>query len=71
TLKAAIHGLAGLSNLLKTILNNNSQCPDLGVRQNGGGRGVGWGLVLSFRYRQVYVGKTDITSSVYMPKYSL
>ena len=36
----ATYGLEGLANLEITMLNNDLQCPDLGVRQNKGGRGV-------------------------------
>jgi hypothetical protein len=55
-----IHGLEGLSNLQNTMLKNDLQCPDLGVRQNMGHRGVGWGLMLGSWYPQARVGKTDI-----------
>lgn len=37
----ATYGLERLANLQNTMLNNDLQCPDLGVRQNSGGRGVG------------------------------
>ncbi len=55
----ATYGLEGLANLQNTILNNGLQCPDSGVRQNRGHRGVEWGLVLGPLYRQAFVGKTD------------
>ncbi len=58
-LKAATHSLEGLTNLQNTMLNNGLQCPDSGVRQNTGGRGTEWSLILSFRYLQVHVGTTD------------
>ena len=55
----ATYGLEGLANLRKTMLNNDSQCPDLGVREKTGGHGVGWDLMLGSWYLQVFVGKTD------------
>ena len=39
----ATYGLEGLANLQNTILNNDLQCPNLGVRRNTGGYGIGWG----------------------------
>ncbi|MBM3349460.1 MAG: hypothetical protein FJY58_07175 [Betaproteobacteria bacterium] len=56
----ATYGREGLSNLQNTMLNNDSQCPDLGVRQNKGLRGVGWSPVSGSWCRQARVGKTDI-----------
>ncbi len=56
---AATHGLEGLSNLQNTMHNNGLQCPELGVRQNKGRRGVAWGLVSGSWCRQAFVGKTD------------
>ncbi len=41
------------------MFDNSLQCPDLSVRQNKGRRGVGWSLILSFRYLQVRVRTTD------------
>lgn len=58
-LKAATHSLEGLTNLQNTMLNNGLQCPDLTVRQNKGGRGTEWSLVLGSWCPQVRVGKTD------------
>ncbi len=56
----ATYGLEGLTNLQNTMLDNDLQCPDLGVRQNKGHRGVGWGPIFGGWYQQLFVGKTDI-----------
>ena len=42
------------------MFDNGLQCPDLGVRQNKGRRGVAWGLVSGSWCRQAFVEKTDI-----------
>ena len=55
----ATYGLEGLANLEITMLNNDLQCLDLGVRQNKGRRGVGWGPMLRAWYPQAFVGKAD------------
>jgi hypothetical protein len=47
-------------NLLKTMVDNGLSSPDLGVRENRGGRGVGWGPMSGSRFLQAFVGKTDI-----------
>jgi hypothetical protein len=41
------------------MLNNDSQCPDLGVRQNTRCHGIRWGLVSGSWCLQTFVGKTD------------
>jgi len=56
----ATYGLEGLSNLQDTIFDNGVSSPDLGVRQNKGLRGAGWGQMLRAWYLQARVGKTDI-----------
>ena len=61
----ATYGLEGLANLQNTMLNNGSQCPDLGVRQNTGDRGVRWGHVLRAWCLQAFVGKTDILEAIH------
>ena len=40
--------------------NNGLRCHDLGVRQNRGRRGVGWGPMSGSWCRQAFVGKTNI-----------
>ena len=65
----ATHGLEGLTNLRNTMFDNDSQCPDLGVRQNRCGRGVWCGQMLRAWYLQVFVGKTDISSVLYRDAY--
>jgi len=42
----ATYGLEGLANLRNTMVDNGLSSPDLGVRQNRGGRGVQWGQIL-------------------------
>ena len=56
----ATYGLEGLANLRNTMLNNDIQCPGLGVRQNRGGRGVGWGQMFRAWCLQAFVGKNRI-----------
>jgi|GEM_PF-4591758 len=55
----ATYGREGLANLPNTMLDKDIHCPNLGVRQNMGRRGVGWGLILRAWYPQAFVGKTD------------
>jgi len=55
----ATYGREGLANLQDTIFDNGVSSPDLGVRQNKGRRGAGWGLILRAWYLQARVGKTD------------
>ena len=61
----ATHGLEGLANLQNTMLDNGLQCPNLGVHQNRGHRGVGWDQILRAWCLQVRVGKTDISSVLF------
>ena len=62
-LKAATHSLEGLTNLQNTMLNNGLQCPDLTVRQNKGGRGVGWVPMFGSWSQQALIGKTDVSGT--------
>jgi hypothetical protein len=55
----ATYALEGLANLQDTMFNNGLQCPDSGVRQNQGHRGVEWSQILGSRFLQAFVGKTD------------
>ncbi|QWD75415.1 hypothetical protein ICV32_06050 [Polynucleobacter sp. MWH-UH24A] len=58
-IEPATYGLEGFSNLRNTMLDNGLSNPDLGVRQNRGGHGVGWDLMLGSWCWQAFVGKTD------------
>ena len=57
--EVAAHGLEGLANLLKTMVDNGLSSPDLGVRQNTRCHGIRRGLILRAWYLQAVVGKTD------------
>jgi len=54
----ATYGLEGLANLEITMLNNDLQCLDLGVRQNTGLTGVEWGQMSGSWCWQAFVEET-------------
>jgi len=47
------------------MFDNGLQYPNVGVRQNKGRHGAGWGPMPDSRCLQVFVGKTDILETIH------